>query len=65
MNPEAKEYLDLILSKSPSELTKDQLSFLKARRNYLTDAQKEDYKSILNPNQTPAKGTVKKTNGKS
>ena len=59
MNPEAKEYLDLILSKSPSELTWEQKAFLKARRSYLTDAQKEDYKSVLIPNQTPVTGTVK------
>lgn len=57
MNPEAKEYLDKLLQKSPSEFTEDEKGFLRARSSYLKPSQLEEYASILN--QT-SKETVKK-----
>ena len=47
MNEEARAYLDLILTKSPELLTKDEIAFLRARRTYLKPAQLEEYKSVL------------------
>lgn len=58
MNQEAQDYLDEILKLSPSQLTEDQIGFLRARRDYLKESQKEEYKSVLN--QTSKKETVNK-----
>ena len=66
MNPEAKERLDLILTKNPESLTIDEIAFLQARRGYLKNIQLEEYASILNPSpkkepeKEPKKETVKK-----
>lgn len=58
MNPEAQEYLNQILTKSPDSLTPDEIGFLKARKSYLKPIHLEEYKSVLEPNLT--KETVKK-----
>lgn len=47
MDTKTQEYLDKILKKSPSELTPDEVAFLKARRSYLKPAQVEEYKEVL------------------
>jgi len=47
MNPEAQEYLNRIIAKELPELTKDDISFLRARRYYLTEEQKEKFSSVL------------------
>lgn len=43
MNQEAREHLDSILALEPEALTEAQTEFLKARRDYLTEEQKERY----------------------
>lgn len=69
MNPEAQEVLNKILAKDPSNLTEDDIKFLRARVSYLKASQLEEYDSVLNPkvkNQTSEKTeTVKKSNAKS
>ena len=69
MNPEAQEVLNKILAKDPSNLTEDDIKFLRARSSYLKASQLEEYDSVLNPkvkNQTSEKTeTVKKSNAKS
>ncbi len=67
MNPEAVEYLNKVLAKNPSELTTDEILFLRARRTYLKPSQIEEYKEVLEvktekPNPTPT-GTVKTKDG--
>jgi len=47
MNPEAQEYLNKIIAKELPELTKDNISFLRARRDYLTEEQKEKFSEVL------------------
>lgn len=58
MDSRSQEYLDSILKKSPSQLTPQEIAFLRARVSYLKDIQKDEYKSVLN--QTSKKETVKK-----
>ena len=48
MNPEAKEVLSKIVEKTPAELTVEEVDFLYARRSYLTKAQTEEFKDVLN-----------------
>lgn len=50
MNPEAQAYLDAILKKNPEELNHLELTFLRARRDYLKKSQLEEYKDVLFPN---------------
>lgn len=67
MNPEAQEYLNKILAKSPIELTEDEKGFLRARSSYLKESQLEEYDSVLNPEKVkpnPKVGTVKEKHGK-
>ena len=59
MNPEAQEYLDSILKKSPDILNKDEIAFLRARRSYLKESQLEEYESVLET-KPPKKEPVKK-----
>jgi hypothetical protein len=47
MNPEAQEELDRILKLNPDQLTSDDVAFLNARRDYLTDEQKRIFQSVL------------------
>ena len=47
MNPEASEKLERIISKSPTEITKDDIAFLKARKSYLTRDQIEELSYIF------------------
>ena len=74
MNPDAQEYLDKILKKSPNDLNTEEMGFLRARRSYLKPAQVEEYKEVLEvksvkeqpkENQTSEEETVKKPNAKS
>lgn len=61
MDERSRNILDAILNKLPEDLTVEEIAFLKARQNYLTRTQREDFIIILN--QTP-KGAVKKENAK-
>lgn len=66
MDERSKERLTKLVEKTPGELTKDDIGFLRARRSYLTKAQVAEFDDILNPrieNQTSQKETVKQ-NGK-
>lgn len=47
MNPEAKEYLEKILNKTPESLNEHEIRFLKARSGYLKKAQLEEFESVL------------------
>lgn len=58
MNIEAKVELERILGKAQTELTEDEKRFLRARRDYLNKAQKEDYKDIIEA-KPPKTETVK------
>ena len=49
MNKEAQEYLNTILTKDPDQLTDYEISFLRARRDYLKEIQLKEYDSVLNP----------------
>lgn len=59
MDEKSQEIFDSIIAKSPSELNEIEIKFLRARRDYLKDSQKEEYKSVLKT-KPPAKETVKK-----
>ena len=48
MNPQAQELLASILKKNPEDLTKDEVSFLNARRTYLSNEQIRIFVSVLN-----------------
>lgn len=47
MDQKSQEYLSEILTKNPEELSKDEITFLRARRSYLKNTQLEEYKSVL------------------
>lgn len=47
MNPEAQKIFDDILKKPKAELTSNDKAFLRARRDYLSKKQTEDYKDVL------------------
>ncbi len=47
MNPEAQEYLNKVLTKSPSELSEEEAAFLRARVSYLKPAQLKEYAEVL------------------
>lgn len=49
MNIEAQKKLNSIVTKDLHELTPGDISFLKARRVYLTEEQDEKYISVLEP----------------
>lgn len=49
MNIEAQKQLNAIVTKDLHELTPSDISFLKARRVYLTEEQDEKYMSVLEP----------------
>ncbi len=53
MNKEAQEYLENILKKDPAWLIEDDIKFLNARRDYLTDEQKRVFASVLGDGQAP------------
>jgi len=62
MDERSAVILAKIVEKTPAELTKEEIGFLRARRSYLKKAQVEEFNSILNPrveNQTSNKETVK------
>jgi len=61
MDERSQTKLDAILKKSLPELTVEEKTFIRARRDYLSPSQLSDYKIILT--QT-AKATVKKKYGK-
>lgn len=48
MNPEAEKVLADLLRKSPHELNKEEIAFLRARRSYLTSSDIARYESVLN-----------------
>lgn len=56
MNPESVEELKNILTKSPAELTAYEKAVLRARRDYLTKAQKDEYKAALKGDNEPEAG---------
>lgn len=58
MDSKSEAYLEEILKKPMRELTENEKSFLRARRGYLKESQREEYKRILI--QTSKKETVKK-----
>ena len=63
MDERSKERFDEIVEKTPEELSKEDIGFLRARRSYLKKAQVEEFKSILNAeveNLSSEKETVKK-----
>lgn len=47
MNPQAKEIFDTLTSIMPDQLTKEEIAFVRARRDYLRPEQVEAFKSIL------------------
>ncbi len=47
MDQRTKDYLAGLVEKSVPELSKDNIAFLRSRRSYLTDAQREKFKSVL------------------
>lgn len=47
MDQRTKDYLAGIVEKGVPELSKDNIAFLRARRSYLTDAQREKFAKIL------------------
>lgn len=50
MNPESQAFFDSILKKDPTELTANEISFLRARRDYLKKSQLEEYHDVMFPN---------------
>lgn len=63
MDERSQKRLDELLLKETETLTDMQIAFLKARRDYLSESQKEKLSSIFN--QTSKKETVKKNAKKS
>ena len=53
MNPEARARLDDILKLAPEALNPDQKAFLRARRGELKTSQLDEYKKVLEANDTP------------
>lgn len=53
MNPEAQEVLNNILTIDPKDLRRDQRDFLRARSSYLKKSQAEEYKEILEMDESP------------
>lgn len=47
MDKQTQEYFDSVVAKEPSALTSEEISFLKARREYLDPVQKEILGSVL------------------
>ena len=47
MDPKSQELFDRIIKKSIKSLTPIEAHFLRARRDYLTEAQTEQFKSVL------------------
>lgn len=47
INQESIDMLENILSKEVTSLNKDEIMFLRARRDYLTSAEIEEYDSVL------------------
>ena len=64
MDQASQEHLNKILTIDPSNLTQDEVDFLRARRSYLKAIQLEEYESVLKINQTSKAETVKTTNAK-
>ena len=60
MNPEASEKLERIISKSPAEITRDDIAFLKARKSYLTRDQVEELSYIFEEKIVESKKTKKR-----
>ena len=60
MNPEASEKLERIISKSPTEINKDDIAFLKARKSYLTREQIEELNYIFEEKIVEPKKTKKR-----
>ena len=52
MNPEAKAYLDNILTKQVAALQEHEREFLCARQSYLTDEQRETFAEVLHLKKT-------------
>ena len=63
MNPTAQAYLDQVLLKSPENLSKDEIAFLRARKSYLKTSQIEEYSSVLETK--PVVTQTVKSHGKS
>lgn len=47
MNPEAQAVLDKILVKDPSELTENDVAFLRARRSYVGKKSRKKFSSVF------------------
>lgn len=62
MNREAREKLERITSKSPAEITKDDIAFLKARKSYLTREQIEELSYVFEEKIEESKKTKKRNN---
>jgi len=62
MDDRSKKYFDSILAKEPEDLSKEEISFLRARRSYLKKIQEEEYNSVLETK--PPKTETVKSNGK-
>lgn len=57
MNPEAQEVLNGILQKDPSNLTRIEREFLRARAGYLKKSQAEEYAEVLEGTEAPLEPT--------
>jgi hypothetical protein len=67
MDQRSQEELQRILAKEQETLTKEEIGFLRARRDYLNKAQLEDLNHILNPkvkSQTSKKESAKEDDTK-
>ena len=61
MNQEAQAYLESILAKHISALTEEDISFLKARRSYLSPAQVAELAPVFGQEEAPKKTSKKKS----
>lgn len=65
MNQEASEYLEKIVAKEPHELVEEEIAFLRARRDYLSDEQVEKFAEFLTSDEeTESKAKSKKSKDK-
>lgn len=60
MDAESREYLAGLLSKPKSQLSEGECGFIKARREYLTEAQRSDYADVIGEEGAEEKKVAKK-----
>jgi hypothetical protein len=58
MDDLSKARLELLMKKEPEELTSDDVAFLKARKEYMTDKQEKKY-AVIMAEDKPKKTTKK------